>query len=179
LRGKKSKKICGSEKKLVKANMPRRWDNEVSSMKVWKESSVKSVPANTKVTFNRRSVRQSTNYGNNSYPASNAWSNGSKFTHTNSGVGQWWEVKFNDEYLIGKVKILNRRDCCGGRLARTKVFVDNQVCGEVQNGTRNGTWYEVRCAKPLYGRRIRLVTQQRTYLSISGFEAYTAALPSA
>jgi len=51
-----------------------------------------NVPANTKVGFNMGSVRQSTNYGNNSYPASNAFSNGSKFTHTNSGVGQWWEV---------------------------------------------------------------------------------------
>ena len=46
-----------------------------------------NIPANTKVGFNTGSARQSTNYGNNSYPASNAWSNGSKFTHTNKGVG--------------------------------------------------------------------------------------------
>jgi hypothetical protein len=31
-----------------------------------------------------------TTYGNNGYPATNAFSNGSKFTHTNRGVGMWW-----------------------------------------------------------------------------------------
>jgi hypothetical protein len=54
-----------------------------------------NVPANTKAGLNNGSARQSTNYGNNSYPATNAFSGGSKFTHTNSGVGQWWEVQFN------------------------------------------------------------------------------------
>jgi hypothetical protein len=42
-----------------------------------------NIPANTKVTFNTGSAKQSTNYNKqNSYPASNAWSNGSRFTHT-------------------------------------------------------------------------------------------------
>jgi hypothetical protein len=90
-----------------------------------------TIKANTKVGFNQKGVRQSTNYGNNSYPATNAWSNGSKFTHTNKGVGQWWEVKFNQGYFIDRVRILNRRDCCGGRLAGTKVFVGRQECGQV------------------------------------------------
>jgi hypothetical protein len=53
-----------------------------------------NVPANTKAAFNSGSAKQSTNYGNNGYPASNAFSGGSKFTHTNKGVGQWWEVRF-------------------------------------------------------------------------------------
>jgi hypothetical protein len=49
-----------------------------------------NVPANTKCGINQKSVSQSTNYGGNSYPASNAFSGGSKFTHTNQGRGQWW-----------------------------------------------------------------------------------------
>jgi hypothetical protein len=53
------------------------------------------IPANTKAGLNNSSAKQSTNYGNNQFPATNAWSNGSKFTHTNAGVGQWWEVQFN------------------------------------------------------------------------------------
>jgi hypothetical protein len=76
------------------------------------------------------------------------------------------------------VRILNRRDCCGGRLAGTKVFVDEQLCGQVQGGTRNGQWYTVKCSKPLFGQKIRIVTTQRTYLSISGFEAWTGAWSS-
>jgi len=46
-----------------------------------------NIPANTKAGFNQSSAKQSTNYGNNSYPATNAFSGGSKFTHTNAGVG--------------------------------------------------------------------------------------------
>jgi hypothetical protein len=45
-------------------------------------------------------------------------------------------------------------------------------------GTRNGQWYNVKCSKPLFGQKIRLVTIQSTYLSISGFEAWTAAAPT-
>jgi hypothetical protein len=123
-------------------------------------------------------AKQSTNYGNNSYPASNAWSNGPKFTHTNSGVGQWWEVGFDNEYYIGKVRILNRRDCCGERLAGTKVMVGDQLCGTVQGGTKNGQWYDVTCSKPMKGRSVRLVTTQSTFLSISGFEAYSGSAGS-
>jgi hypothetical protein len=45
----------------------------------------------------------------------------------------------------------------------------------VPNGCRNGQWYDVTCSKPLFGKKIRLVTVQNTYLSIQGFEAYTAS----
>jgi hypothetical protein len=84
----------------------------------------------------------------------------------------------NQGYWIDRVRILNRRDCCGGRLAGTKVMVDNQLCGQVPGGTRNGQWYTVKCSKPMYGGKIRLVTTQRTYLSISGFEAWTGSAGS-
>jgi hypothetical protein len=36
----------------------------------------------------------------------------------------------------------------------------------------------VTCSKPLLGKKIRLVTVQNTYLSISGFEAYTGQAQS-
>jgi len=38
---------------------------------------------------------QASPYGNNGYPATNAFSNGSKFTHTNRGAGMWWQAKFS------------------------------------------------------------------------------------
>ena len=50
-------------------------------------TSTYDVKPNTKAGLNQGSARQSTNYGNNSYPASNAFAGGSKFTHTNAGVG--------------------------------------------------------------------------------------------
>lgn len=78
-------------------------------------------------------------------------------------------------YWIDRVRILNRRDCCGGRLGGTEVFVGGEKCGQVQGGTKNGQWYEVKCSKPLFGQKIKIVTTQKTYLSISGFEAYTGS----
>jgi hypothetical protein len=116
------------------------------------------VKPNTKAGFNQSSARQSTNYGNNQFPATNAFRGGSKFTHTNAGVGQWWEVKFDREYWVDRVRILNRRDCCGGRLARTKVFIGDELCGQVEPGTSNGRWYTVKCQEPVMGEKVRLVT---------------------
>jgi hypothetical protein len=69
-------------------------------------------------------------------------------------------------YRITRIRIRNRRDCCGQRLARTKVLVDGRECGRMPGRTANGRWYEVRCN--LRGREIKLVTVQNTYLSITG-----------
>jgi len=89
-----------------------------------------NVKPNTKVGFNTGACKQSTNYNNqNSYPCSNAFSMGPKFTHTGAGAGQWWEVPFNQGYWVDRVRVLNRRDCCGSRLHNTKVMIDNQLCG--------------------------------------------------
>jgi hypothetical protein len=84
----------------------------------------------------------------------------------------------NQGYWIDRVRILNRRDCCGRRLEETKVMVDNQLCGKVKPIAKNGQWITVKCSKPMYGGKIRLVTGQKTYLSINGFEAYTGVAGS-
>jgi len=35
------------------------------------------------------------------------------------------------EVLITKVQILNRGDCCGGRLKGTKIFIGDNLCGKL------------------------------------------------
>jgi hypothetical protein len=55
-------------------------------------------------------------------------------------------------------------------------MVDDQLCGAIPMGTQNGKWYEVKCSEPIFGEKIRLVTVQKTYLSIQGFEAWTGAV---
>jgi hypothetical protein len=57
----------------------------------------------------------------------------------------WWKASFGGNYWIDRVRILNRRDCCGDRLAKTSVLIGNTVCGQVEQGTQNGKWYEVKC----------------------------------
>lgn len=41
------------------------------------------------------------------------------------------------------VRILNRKDCCGNRLAGVKVSIGGAECGTVPNGTKNGQWYTI------------------------------------
>jgi hypothetical protein len=53
----------------------------------------------------------------------------------------WWKADFGGEYQISLIKIRNRWNCCGGRLAGTKVFVGNNLCGQVENGTKAKKWY--------------------------------------
>jgi len=126
------------------------WNVSKGSSSTVKTSSY-NVPANTKVSFDEATARQSDNYNRqNTYPASNAFSMGPKFTHTQKGVGKWWEVRFRQGYWVDRVRVLNRKDCCGARLDRTKVFIDNQYCGAI-SGKANGTWYTVKCNKPLFG----------------------------
>jgi len=90
----------------------------------------------TKLKLQRAS--QSSPYGNNSFPATNAFGNGRTFTHTNAGVGMWWKAHFGGKYWISRVKVLNRHNCCGGRLADVKIFIGDEECGQIEKGTRNG-----------------------------------------
>jgi len=122
------------------------------------------------VTFNQELVSQSSPYGDNAYPAANAVDGSDKFTHTNQGVGMWWKAQFAEEYNFTKIRIRNRVDCCGARLAKTKVMVSGQLCGTLPDVTADGEWFEVKCN--LIGNEILLVTVQNTSLSISGIQAY-------
>jgi len=94
-----------------------------------------NVKPNTKAGLNKGSVKQSTNYSNTNYLPNWAFQGPNKFSHTKRGAGQWWEVSFNQDYWVDRVKILNRRDCCGGRLAKTDVYIGKEKCGQVEPGT--------------------------------------------
>lgn len=85
----------------------------------------------------------------------------------------WWRAQFGREYWIDRVRIRNRRDCCGGRLAGTEVFIGGETCGKVEAGTKNGEWYTVKCQNDLKGSQITLKTTRNEYLSISGIEVFT------
>jgi hypothetical protein len=136
----------------------------ISGIEVWtgeeedeEEATTYNVPANTKVGLNVSSARQSTNHSDKVFLPDYAFMGPDKFTHTKPGVGQWWEVGFNQGYWVDRIRVRNRKSCCGNRLNRTKVFIGDQECGSV-NGGSNGAWYTVKCSKPLFGNKVRLVT---------------------
>ena len=52
--------------------------------------------------------------------------------HTmNDEAGAWWKARFGASYVVTKVKILNRGDCCGKRLNDAKVFIGENLCGTI------------------------------------------------
>jgi hypothetical protein len=87
----------------------------------------------------------------------------------------WWRANFGGNFWIDRVKIRNRRDCCGARLAGTAVFIGGKECGKVESGTSNGRWYTVNCQGSIQGDKIELKTTRNEYLSISGIEVWTGA----
>jgi hypothetical protein len=133
---------------------------------------------NAKVTLDQGTADQGKPYGNGKgYPATNAFvSGGGKFTHTASGAGMFWKCGFQGKQnaWVWKVRVLNRKDCCGDRLSGTKVSIGGQECGTISGTTKNGQWYEVKCSKPIRGNQIILETTRNVYLSISGIEVYSA-----
>jgi hypothetical protein len=75
---------------------------------------------------------------NNAYKGINAINGSGRFTHTLKGVNQWWKAGFGKDYNIVMVKIRNRIDCCGQRLAGTKVMIGTQLCANLPSKTPNG-----------------------------------------
>ncbi|XP_067943016.1 uncharacterized protein [Watersipora subatra] len=65
--------------------------------------------------FNKQARQSSTYTG---YPAGKAV-NGkfADFSHTNQTGIRWWTVDLGQRYVIGQIKLFNRRDCCEERLA--------------------------------------------------------------
>ena len=71
------------------------------------------------------------------------------------------------------VKIQACRSSGAKNLAKTNVYVGNQLCGQLPFRTTGGYWYIVKCHKPLVGKKVRLVTNKR--IDISGIYVYKTA----
>ena len=70
------------------------------------------------VALNKPATESST-YNNAGHGAQGAVDgNDNSFSHTNcwKGINQWWRVDLEEEYTIHEIEVVNRLDCCGGRL---------------------------------------------------------------
>lgn len=80
----------------------------------------------------KRPARQSSSYSHSSGAALAVDGNreGNYFagsvTHTHNAPNEWWEVDLGTVSQINEVKIFNRTDCCGERLANFYLFVSSQ-----------------------------------------------------
>ena len=94
-------------------------------------------------------------YSASSYKADWALNpSGTKTSIAAIGVGNWWKASFKGgEQLIERVRVKNRHDCCGKRIAGTRVTISGQFCATLPSAG-NGAWIEVKCVKPLVGKEI-------------------------
>ncbi|KAI8518003.1 hypothetical protein Bbelb_040200 [Branchiostoma belcheri] len=85
-------------------------------------------------------------------------------THTNNVYQPWWKVDLADTYTVNRVSVLNRGDCCGGRLkgfmvriGLNKDFTRNDQCGETYTAKpSNGATVVVYCDHPMAGRYVSI-----------------------
>jgi hypothetical protein len=84
--------------------------------------------ASSKITLKNASM--SKNYsGSNFLPDYALKYNGSRTAIAAKGVGQWWKAEFDGgARLVERVRVKNRHDCCGNRIAGTKVTISGQFC---------------------------------------------------
>lgn len=97
----------------------------------------------------------SQNYGENSC------------THTSDEVA-WWSVDLERVHNVNKVEVYNRIDCCSSRLAKVKVVVDGETCGEIINPKPLNT---VHCNGKL-GSTVRLEASQKVPLNVCEVKVY-------
>lgn len=94
-----------------------------------------------------------------------------KCTHTNGGG--WLRAKLDGRYDVTEVQILNRRDCCSGRIKNAKVYVldgeKKHLCGVVATGNKG--WLTVICPTEAVGNTIEVSTEDTNqHLTICGMK---------
>jgi hypothetical protein len=89
--------------------------------------------------------------------------------------GPWWRVGFSGvSLIITRVQILNRGDCCGGRLKGAKVTVGTELCGKIDDAPA-GQWITLPCKAK--GTFLKIQAVKGQYLHFCGLKvsAYAGA----
>lgn len=76
------------------------------------------------VALNKPAIESSTYNNAGGGPSKAVDDNDNSFTHTQcwKGINQWWQVDLEDTFTISSMEIVNRQDCCGGRLHDYDIF---------------------------------------------------------
>jgi hypothetical protein len=75
-------------------------------------------------------------YSTGSYKAEWALEGGKRTAITARGLGNWWQASFvGGPRLVESVRVKNRHDCCGDRIAGTKIEISGQLCGTISGGS--------------------------------------------
>ncbi|CAC5424110.1 unnamed protein product [Mytilus coruscus] len=77
----------------------------------------------------------------------------------------WW-VDLKSSCLIKKIRIYNRKDCCGNRLRNTEVTIGNslssmKLCGYYKGPAANGEIVNISCREPKVARYVNVMIKEK------------------
>lgn len=130
---------------------------------------------------------QSSNYpgypavsGANIYPSANVVDdNNATFQSTNPEVSPFWQVDLSGQFIISRIQITNRQDCCLGRVKNFKLYLSadlnfsvDEVVYTNTTALTNGQVIEIPMSKK--GRYIKLIAENNpaNYLHIAECRIY-------
>ncbi|XP_063441798.1 fucolectin-1-like [Mytilus trossulus] len=84
--------------------------------------------------------------------------------HTNEEKNPFWWVNLGREYLVERVEIWNRKDCCGERTRNMDVTVgptlnEMKLCVHYKGPSQKGEHLVLGCNKRMRGRYVKLQMQ--------------------
>ena len=92
-------------------------------------------------------------------------------THSDFSGGEWQSVEVKAEAEIDYIRLLGRDDCCQSRNYGNKVYVGDKLCGIWPKGKKND-WAEFKCPPGTKGKKIKVVQEKKTALTLCGVEVY-------
>ena len=101
------------------------------------------------------------------------WRDGS-VTHTASTNKPYWDLKWNDTYIIDEIKIYNRTNCCTTRLSNFNVIVYDDSGRITYNRTYSSTPSPLLTVNTggVVGKHVRIQLNGTNFLSLAEVEVY-------
>ncbi|CAG2251619.1 unnamed protein product [Mytilus edulis] len=90
---------------------------------------------------------------------------------TNRERNPFWWVNLGREYLVERVEIWNRKDCCAERTRNMDVTIgltlnDMKLCAHYKGPSQIGEHLVLRCTKGMKGRYVKLQLHGTDYLNL-------------
>jgi len=105
--------------------------------------------------------------------------NDGSVSSTNDDYHAWWDVTFNNDYLISEIDVFNRTDCCQSRLDPFSVFLYDDAGDVVWESLDNHvdvSIQEISFPVPdIIGRSVMVQLDDTNYLNIAEVEAWGEA----
>eukprot|EP00795_Rhopilema_esculentum_P016217 gene16217-7591_t len=142
----------------------------------------------------RATEQSSTKYGGVSSRAVDGdlsvdWKKGA-CTYTKVQQNPWLEVKLDKEYVLGRIRLTNRGDCCGERLSHIEIRIGNvdrnpdanALCVKRMAAVAQAQSEDFYCTSPIRGKYVYVILRKKGLLTLCELEVckcihYEAAVP--